>query len=98
MSPAAATARGLVMAACAFLLPLAASGADVVILKSAETPAWRPVIDALRKAAPGHTYAETDLRNDRAEATRVVGTLKGRPVVLVAMGPVAVQAAREGFP
>ena len=50
MSPAAARARRLVVAAFVCLLPLAARGADVVILKSAETPAWRPAIDALRKA------------------------------------------------
>ena len=98
MSPAAARARRLVMAAFACLLPLAARGADVVILKSAETPAFRPVIDALRQAAPGHAFSESDLRNDRAEAARVVGALKGRPVVVVAMGPMAVQAAREAFP
>lgn len=98
MSRTLARAHRLVAAVFVCLLPLAARGADVVILKSAETPSWRPAIDALRKAAPAHTYTETDLRNDRAEATRVVGTLKGRPVVVVAMGPLAVAAAREAFP
>jgi ABC-type uncharacterized transport system substrate-binding protein len=95
---AAARTRRLVAAAFACLLPLAARGADVAILKSAETAAWRPAIDALRKAAPGHTFSELDLRNDRAEATRVLDGLKGRPVVVVAMGPLAVSAAREAFP
>lgn len=84
-----------VVAACA--APVARA-ADVVVLKSAETAAWRPAIDALRKAAPGHAFSELDLRGDRAEATRVAGTLKGRPVVVVALGPLAAQAAREALP
>jgi ABC-type uncharacterized transport system substrate-binding protein len=93
------TRRGLAVAAIACLLSAgAARAADVVILKSAETPAWRPAIDALRKAAPGHAFTEMDLRGDRAEATRVAGTLKGKPVVVVAFGPLAAQAAREAFP
>jgi ABC-type uncharacterized transport system substrate-binding protein len=100
MSRPAARARLRLVAAAALacLSPLAARAADVVILKSAETPAWRPAIDALRKAATGHVVSELDLRGDRAEAARVVGTLKGRPVVVVAMGPVAAQAAHEAFP
>jgi ABC-type uncharacterized transport system substrate-binding protein len=98
MSRAATRSAGLLATGVVLLLPLAARGADVVILKSAETAAWRPAIEALRKAAPSHTYAETDLRNDRAEATRVASTLKGRPLVVVAMGSVAVAAAREAFP
>jgi ABC-type uncharacterized transport system substrate-binding protein len=76
----------------------AASAADVFVLKSVETPAWRPAIDAMRRSGAGHTYTEFDLRNDKAEATRVAGTLKGRAAVLVAMGPLAAQAARETLP
>ncbi|MET0552313.1 MAG: ABC transporter substrate binding protein [Vicinamibacteria bacterium] len=100
MSRAAARIRLRLVAAAAvcWLSPPAAGAADVVILKSAETPAWRPVIDALRKAAPGNAFSELDLRADRAEAARVAGSLKGRPVVLVAMGPLAAAAAREAFP
>jgi ABC-type uncharacterized transport system substrate-binding protein len=96
--PAARVRLRLVAAAVVGLSPLYAHAADVVLLKSAETPAWRPAIDALRKAAPGHAFSELDLRADRAEATRVAGTLKGRPVVVVAMGPLAAAAAREAFP
>lgn len=97
--PGAGAHRYMVAAAVLVLSSGAfARAADVVILKSAETAAWRPAIDALRKAAPGHTFSETDLRGDRAEAARVAATLKGRPVVVVAMGPVAAQAAHEAFP
>jgi ABC-type uncharacterized transport system substrate-binding protein len=76
----------------------AAPAADVFVLKSAETPAWRPAIDAMRKAGASQSFTEFDLRNDKAEATRVAGTLKGRPGVVVAMGPLAAQAARETIP
>lgn len=76
----------------------AASAADVAVLKSADSPAWRATLDALRRSAAGHNVTEFDLRGDRAEAERVVAALKGKPGILVAMGPLAAQAAREGAP
>lgn len=76
----------------------AASAADVAVLKSADSPAWRPTLDAIRRSAAGHTVTEFDLRGDRAEADRVVASLKGKPGILVALGPIAAQAAREGAP
>lgn len=84
----------------AFLLALPALGfaADVAVLKSTDTPAWRPTLDALRRSAAAHTLAEYDLRNERAEADRVVTSLKGKAAVLVAMGPLAAQAALAGAP
>jgi putative tryptophan/tyrosine transport system substrate-binding protein len=75
-----------------------ASAADVAVLKSADSPAWRPAIDSLRRAASSHSFTEYDLRGDRAEADRVVGSLKGQAVIVVAMGTLAAQAAREGAP
>jgi ABC-type uncharacterized transport system substrate-binding protein len=75
-----------------------AAASDVFILKSAETPAWRPTIDALRRAGSTHNFTEFDLRNDKAEATRVAATLKGRTAVIVAMGTLAVEAVRETVP
>jgi ABC-type uncharacterized transport system substrate-binding protein len=75
-----------------------APAADVFVLKSVETPAWRPAIDAMRRSGTGHTFTEFDLRNDKAEGTRVAGSLKGRPAVLVAMGALAAQVARETVP
>jgi putative tryptophan/tyrosine transport system substrate-binding protein len=73
-------------------------GAEVVILKSSDAPAWRPALDALRRAAGSHTVVEIDLKADQAEAARVVAQLKGRGAVLVAMGPLAALAARQGLP
>ncbi len=72
--------------------------AEVALLKSAESPAWRPAIEALKRAAAGHNVSEFDLRGDKAEAERIVAALKGRAAALVALGPLAAQAARAGAP
>lgn len=76
----------------------AATAAEVALLKSADSPAWRPAIEALKRAATGHNVSEFDLRGDRAEADRVVAALKGKAAAVVAMGALAAQAAREGAP
>jgi ABC-type uncharacterized transport system substrate-binding protein len=76
----------------------AAEAAEVVLLKSAESPAWRPAIEAFRRGAAAHNITELDLRGDRAEADRVVAALKGKSAAMVALGPLAVQAVREGAP
>jgi putative ABC transport system substrate-binding protein len=69
------------------------------VLKSTDTPAWRPALDALRRSASAHAVAEYDLKNDRAEADRVIAGLKGKAgTVIVAMGPLAAQAAQAGAP
>jgi putative ABC transport system substrate-binding protein len=51
-------------------------------------------VDAVRAAAAGHNLSVHDLRGSRAEAQRVVASLKGQAAVLVAMGPLAAEAAR----
>jgi putative tryptophan/tyrosine transport system substrate-binding protein len=76
--------------------PLAA--AEVAILKSTDATGWRPAIDALRKAISTHSFSEYDLKGDRAEAERVLGGLGGRPVILVALGPLAAQTAKDVLP
>jgi len=78
--------------------PLLAAGAEVAVLKSTDTPAWRPALDALKRAAASHAVTEYDLKNDRAEADRVVASLKGKAAMVVALGPLAAQAVREGAP
>jgi putative ABC transport system substrate-binding protein len=90
--------RGLL--AGLLVLAGAASGgaADVAVLKSSDAPAWRPTIDALRKSAAGHTITEFDLRSDRATADGILASLKGRTVILVALGPLAAQAAKTALP
>ena len=81
---------------CCLSLPV--EGAEVAILKSTDAPGWRPALDALRKAIPAHTFSEYDLKGDRAEAERVLGTLRGRPVILVALGPLAAQVSKDLLP
>ena len=88
----AAAAVGLLLAAA----PVRA--AEVAVLKSSDVVAWRPAIDALRRSAAAHTITEYDLRGDRAVADQVLATLKGKPVVLVAVGNLAAQAARAILP
>ena len=95
-----ARVRRLLAAAASVLLAAApgAQGADVAVLKSSDVAAWRPAIDSLRRAAAGHTITEYDFRGDRAAAEQVLGSLKGKPMVLVAMGNLAAQAARALLP
>jgi putative tryptophan/tyrosine transport system substrate-binding protein len=92
--------RRLGAAAVLMLLagPPGAGAADVAVLKSSDVVAWRPALDALRRAVGAHTITEYDFRGDRAVADQVLAPLKGRPVVVVAMGNLAAQAAREILP
>jgi len=89
--------RVLLVLALAFSAA-SASAAEIAVLKSSDSPAWRPAIDNLRRAAAAHTVTEYDLRGDRAEADRVLASLKGKAAVLVTVGPLAAQAAREVAP
>lgn len=87
----------LALAAAAGAQP--AASAEVAILKTSDVAAWRTTLDALRRAAPTHTFTEYDLRGDKAEADRVVASLKGKSgAIVVGMGPLAAQALREGAP
>jgi putative ABC transport system substrate-binding protein len=71
---------------------------DVAVLKSSDVPTWRPTLEALQRTVAGHTLTEYDLRGDRAAGAAVIKGIKGRPGVLVAMGPLAAQLARELLP
>lgn len=84
-----------VLAVLALAAPGAVGAAEVAVLKSSEVAAWRPAIEALRRVASSHKLTEYDLRGDRAEGERVLGSLKGRPVILVGMGPLAAQLAHD---
>ena len=77
------------------LRPVAA--AEVAVVKSSDVPAWRPAIDALRRVSAAHTITEFDLRNDRGTADAVLAGLKGKNVVIVALGPLAAQLVRSNL-
>lgn len=84
--------------ALAALLPSALLAAEVAVLKSSDVPAWRPALDALRRGVPTHTLTEYDLKGDRAEAERVATGLKGKAGLVVALGPLAAQIAKDILP
>jgi putative ABC transport system substrate-binding protein len=75
-----------------------AEAAEVAVVKSSEVAAWRPALDALRRAASGHTFTEYDLRNDRATADGVLAGVRGRNPIVVALGPLAAQLVRTELP
>jgi putative ABC transport system substrate-binding protein len=85
---------------CSLLWTTAAAlpATEVAVLKSADVAPWRPTLDAMHRVAAAHALNEYDLRNDRAQAERVIGELRGKAAILVAMGPLAAQAARELAP
>lgn len=93
-----APGRGLALVLAFLSCSLAVQGAEVAVLKSTDAAAWRPALDALRRVAAAHNLTEYDLRSDAAEAQRVVQGLKGKVAVIVAMGPLAAQTARESAP
>jgi putative ABC transport system substrate-binding protein len=86
-----------VLLVLAWLVP-PAGAAEVVLLKSSDVPAWRPTLEALKAALPDHQVAEHDLGGERAEGLRVLSGLKAHPVILVAVGALAAQLAREVLP
>lgn len=84
----------VVVACC----PLLAGAAEVALLKSSDQAGWKPTIDALRRATSAHTVSEFDLKGDRTEGERVLAALVGKAALIVAMGPLAAQLAREKAP
>lgn len=87
-----------VLFALSALLPSSLVAAEVAVLKSSDVPAWRPTIEAMRRTASGHNLTEYDLRGERGEAERVATGLKGKAGLLVAMGPLAAQVAKDILP
>jgi putative ABC transport system substrate-binding protein len=85
----------LAVAALALASAGAAQAAEIALLLSSDVPAWRPVVEALRTASAGHTVRTYDLQGSLREAQRVLPGLKGSAAVVVAMGPLAVQATHD---
>ena len=93
-----ALGRLLLLSALAWAAPALVGAAEVALLKSSDVAAWRPALDAFRKGTSAHTVTEFDLRGDRAEGERVLGALKARNAILVTLGPMAAQVARQFLP
>jgi ABC-type uncharacterized transport system substrate-binding protein len=81
--------------AAGLFAPRPAPAAEIAVVMSSDVPAWRPAIEALRTAVPGHNVTTYDLHGSRAEGDRLLQGLKGSASVVVAMGPLAAQSARE---
>jgi ABC-type uncharacterized transport system substrate-binding protein len=92
------SARVVLFLAIAGGLPTMVAAAEVALLKSSDVVSWRPTLDAFRKGTSAHNVTEFDLRGDRAEGERVLSALKGRNAILVALGPLAAQVARQFQP
>jgi ABC-type uncharacterized transport system substrate-binding protein len=84
------------------MLALAAASrggaAEVIILRSGEQPGVRAVVDALRRTGAAHTFTEFDLGGNRAQGERIAAGLRGRALVLVAVGVLAAEVARAALP
>lgn len=72
--------------------------AEVIILKSGEQPGVRAVVDALRRTGAAHTFTEFDLGGNRAQGERIAAGLRGRALILVAVGLLAAEVARTALP
>lgn len=96
--PKAQRWSGAVLAVVVAFCPLLAGAAEVALLKSSDQAGWKPAIDALKRVTSAHTVTEFDLKGDRAEGERVLASLVGKATMIVAMGPLAAQLAREKTP
>jgi ABC-type uncharacterized transport system substrate-binding protein len=90
--------RAVLALALASLAVVPAGAAEIAVLKSLDSPAWRPAVEAARRVASSHTLTEYDLRGERIEAERVVAGLKDKAAAVLALGALAVTVARELAP
>ena len=97
--PPGPTAAGRLLALVLSLAwPAVSSAAEIALVKSSDTAAWRPAVEAIRAAAGAHQIREYDLAGSRVEGARLFAALEGKTAVVVAMGPLAAQLAREMLP
>jgi putative ABC transport system substrate-binding protein len=75
-----------------------ASAAEIALVKSNDLASWRPAVEAMLAATAAHNVTEYDLAGSRAEGVQLFTALKGRVAIVVAMGPLAAELAREMLP
>jgi putative ABC transport system substrate-binding protein len=88
-------------AVCLFALTTWAAparAAEIALVKSNDVASWRPAVEAMLAAAKSHQVQEYDLAGSRAEGEQLFTALKGKVAIVVAMGPLAAQLAREMLP
>jgi ABC-type uncharacterized transport system substrate-binding protein len=74
-----------------------AAAAQIVIVKSAPPAEWGPILDSAKVGLAAHTVVEHDLQGDRSAGARVLSAVPA-DAILVAVGPLAAQVAREVAP
>ena len=93
--PARVAVWGLVLLAAA---ASPAAAAEIALVRSADVAAWRPALDAIRAATSSHALTEYDLGGSKVEGEQLYTALKGKVAVVIAMGPLAAQLARDMLP
>jgi ABC-type uncharacterized transport system substrate-binding protein len=89
----------VLLAGVVWLSAVEARAVDVAVLRSTDDAASRAVVEAFRKSAGApRVFTDHDLKGDRAEAIRVLDGLRGRPMVVLAVGPLAARTVREVAP
>jgi putative ABC transport system substrate-binding protein len=79
-------------------LAIASPAAEVALVKSNDLASWRPAVEAVLASTSAHNVTEYDLAGSRAEGEQLFTALKGKVAIVVAMGPLAAQLAREMMP
>lgn len=78
------------------MLAAPAAAQDVAILLTADAPAYREAIDGFKKAMPGATFTEFDMRgNPRNGAAQVRAIAQRNPDLIYAVGVYAAQALAQ---
>src|SRR5687767_10485196 len=75
-----------------------AAAAEIALVRSTDVAGWRPAVEAIRTATSAHTVTEYDLGGSRVEGEQLYTALKGKVAMVIAMGPLAAQLARDLMP
>jgi putative ABC transport system substrate-binding protein len=75
-----------------------AAAAEIALVRSTDVAGWRPAVEAIRAATSAHTVTEYDLGGSKVEGEQLYTALKGKVAMVIAMGPLAAQLARDLMP
>jgi putative ABC transport system substrate-binding protein len=75
-----------------------AAAAEIALVRSADVAGWRPAVEAIRAATSGHAVTEYDLGGSKVEGEQLYTALRGKVAMVIAMGPLAAELARDLMP
>lgn len=75
-----------------------AAAAEIALVRSTDVAGWRPAVEAIRGATSAHSVTEYDLGGSKVEGEQLYTALKGKVAMVIAMGPLAAQLARDLMP